>query len=394
MPLPAAAEVERRVDDRRAAAEVEAEQHGLPLSFRAVFQVPGLFDSRKAPVNRMIGRKPPHRPVREELREYPERGFGESRIAAARFRPQEPACPKMVAQLPCFLVREFESHVSGYVQNRHLVRVPGQVLELHLRVRVLHVQALPRAQQKRSQAGGVGFPVEERVPLALDHEFPGHAVPYSADEHRRRRRPLLLSAPQRRRGKGKGRKGFSRLAAVRRSPLGAEIPEEHAWNRQKDGDCRQDSEGPLHRCSLILIRPKKASITGESILSGRRPEFISLYNSWPSDVLHILQRTSRTKSGFQAVRVSVIPAKAGIQARTRKSPWEPPDESRCREAAMLTEKPRSFLDSVHPSSSSRSALVRLRIRLLSSLMIASARSRLLFCSSRTFSSTVSFAIIL
>jgi hypothetical protein len=46
----------------------------------------------------------------------------------------------------------------------------------------------------------------------------------------------------------------------------------------------------------------------------------------------------------------------------------------------------------HESSNSRSSRSRVRIRLLSALMMASARSRLLFCSSRIFSSTVSRAI--
>ena len=47
---------------------------------------------------------------------------------------------------------------------------------------------------------------------------------------------------------------------------------------------------------------------------------------------------------------------------------------------------------IHDSSNSRSSRFRSRIRLLSSPRMASARSRLVFCSSSTFSSTVSRAI--
>jgi hypothetical protein len=48
----------------------------------------------------------------------------------------------------------------------------------------------------------------------------------------------------------------------------------------------------------------------------------------------------------------------------------------------------------YESSSSRSSRRRFRMRLLSALMMAAAKSRLVFCNSRTFSSTVSRAMIL
>ena len=55
--------------------------------------------------------------------------------------------------------------------------------------------------------------------------------------------------------------------------------------------------------------------------------------------------------------------------------------------------PRLDLPSIrHDSSSSKSSRVRLCSTLLSAVMMASARSRLDFCSSRSFSSTVSRAI--
>ena len=46
----------------------------------------------------------------------------------------------------------------------------------------------------------------------------------------------------------------------------------------------------------------------------------------------------------------------------------------------------------HDNNNSKSSRVRFRITLLSALIIASAKSRLAFCSSSTFSSTVSRAI--
>ena len=48
--------------------------------------------------------------------------------------------------------------------------------------------------------------------------------------------------------------------------------------------------------------------------------------------------------------------------------------------------------SSYDSSSSRSSRCKFRIRLLSALMMAVARSRLFFCNSRIFSSTVSRAM--
>jgi len=59
--------------------------------------------------------------------------------------------------------------------------------------------------------------------------------------------------------------------------------------------------------------------------------------------------------------------------------------------------PRAFGPGLAPSyesRSSRSSRRRSRIRLLSALIMAAARSRLVFCNSRTFSSTVSRAISL
>ena len=73
----------------------------------------------------------------------------------------------------------------------------------------------------------------------------------------------------------------------------------------------------------------------------------------------------------------------------------------CGESANRIERVRltlqtefaSGLISAHDSNNSRSSRVRLRTTLLSAVMIASAKSRLDFCSSTTFSSTVSRAII-
>lgn len=67
----------------------------------------------------------------------------------------------------------------------------------------------------------------------------------------------------------------------------------------------------------------------------------------------------------------------------------PRSEIAMRDPALFASKNRQ---AAHESSSSRSSRRKSRISALSSPIIAAARSRLLFCSSRTFSSTVSRAI--
>ena len=59
---------------------------------------------------------------------------------------------------------------------------------------------------------------------------------------------------------------------------------------------------------------------------------------------------------------------------------------------LISVSARKTPTAAHESSSSRSSCVKLCSKLLSALMIASARSRLDCCSSNTFSSTVSRAI--